>query len=213
MIQQKPTWQKTEMVCDESSCDKKFKPTYRNGIIVSKKCPNCRLKSLYKQVESKGVQLASELPIKRNKHEKRKKTLRQRAMDRADEWFSKYIRLKFSFEYGGELFCRCYTCGNTHSILEIQNGHFQRRGYKTTRFHINDARPQCVQCNYHRSGEPEKFELNLIRDIGQDKVNELKKLAQEIGEDNEPFYREQAGKYRKLFNILLKERKHQNPWK
>lgn len=213
MIQQKPTWQKNEMTCEESSCDKKFKPTYRNGIIVSKKCPNCRLKSLYKQVELKGVQLASELTIKRNKTEKRKKTERQKAMDRADEWFSRYIRLKYSFESGGELFCRCYTCGNTHSILEIQNGHFQRRGYKTTRFHINDARPQCVQCNYHHSGEPEKFELNLIRDIGHDKVNELKRLAQEIGEDNEIFYREQASKYRKLFNMLLKERKHQNPWK
>ncbi|MCE5332730.1 MAG: recombination protein NinG [Bacteroidales bacterium] len=202
-----PTWQKTEMIC---ACTKPFRPQYRNGILVSKSCPNCRLKSLHKPT---GVRLASELPISRNKPEKRKKTPRQCAMDRADEWFSRYIRLKYSFESGGELFCKCYTCGNPKPILVIENGHFQRRGYKTTRFHPNDARPQCTFCNHHRSGEPEKFELNLIRDIGQDKVNELKKLAQQIGEDNEPFYREQAAKYRKLFNMLLKERKLKSPWK
>lgn len=207
MTTQSPTWIKQEMVC---SCGNKFKPQYRNGILVSKFCPNCRLKAMHKP---KGVRLASELSSSRNKPEKRKKTPRQCAMDRADNWFSKYIRLKYSFESGGELFCKCYTCGNIKPILESENGHWQRRGYKTTRFHPNDARPQCHQCNYHYQGKPEVFEINLIRDIGQDKVNELKKLAQQIGEDNESFYREQASKYRKLFNMLLKERNIKSPWK
>lgn len=143
----------------------------------------------------------------------KKKTPRQCAMDRADEWFSKYIRLKYSFESSGVLVCKCYTCGRVHGIKETENGHFQRRGYKTTRYHENDARPQCTQCNKWHSGEPEKFELNLIRDIGQDKVNELKKFAQERGEDSEQFYREQATKYRKLFKQLLIERNQKDPWK
>jgi len=212
MTLQIPTWIKQEMICS-CGCGRKFKPNYRNGILVSKLAPNCRLKSLQKEFKPKGVVLASEMADNRNTLKKRVKTPRQKAMDRADEWFSRYIRLKYSFESGGELFCKCYTCGNPKSILESENGHWQRRGYKTVRFHPNNARPQCHQCNYHYQGKPEIFELNLIRDIGQEKVNELKKLAQQIGEDNEQFYREQASKYRKLFNMLLKERQLNNPWK
>lgn len=209
MTTQSPTWIKQEMICS-CGCGRKFKPSYRNGILVSKLAPYCRLQAMSKP---KGVRLASELPDRRKSSEKRGKTPRQCAMDRADEWFSRYIRLKYSFESGGELYCTCYTCGNPKPILEAENGHWQRRGYKTARFHANNARPQCHQCNYHYQGKPEIFELNLIRDIGQDKVNELKKLAQQIGEDNEPFYREQASKYRKLFNLLLKEKGVVNPWK
>ncbi|MDD4971925.1 MAG: recombination protein NinG [Paludibacter sp.] len=212
MIPQTPTWQKDLIICS-CGCKKEFKPNYRNGILVSKLHPNCRLKSLHKEFKPSGVCLASELTTARNKPEKRVKTSRQNAMDRADEWFSKYIRLKYSFESGVELFCSCYTCNKPKPILEAECGHWQRRGYKTVRFHTNNARPQCHQCNYYYQGKPEIFELNLIRDIGLSKVDELKKLAQEVGEDNEYFYREQAAKYRKLFNILLKERKHQNPWK
>ena len=144
---------------------------------------------------------------------KRGKTERQKAMDRADMWFSRYIRLKYSFEQSGKLFCKCYTCGNPKGIKNIDNGHFQRRGSKTTRFDENNARPQCKQCNYYHSGEFEKFEIKLIKDIGQKNVNELKKLSQSIGEDNEIFYREQANKYRILFNKLLKVKSVKNPWK
>ncbi len=134
-------------------------------------------------------------------------------MDRADEWFSKYIRLKHSFESCGELVCKCYTCGRLHGIKEIECGHWQRRGYKKVRFDTDNARPQCLQCNRYYQGKPEIFETNLIRDIGPDRMDQLKKLAQEQGEDNEIFYREQATKYCKLFKQLLKERGIKDPWR
>jgi hypothetical protein len=207
MTVSQPSWIKDEMICH---CTKKFKPQYRNGILVSHDCPNCRLQAFHKP---KGVVIASELNKPAKSKETKRKTGRQRAMNRADEWFSRYIRLKYSFESGGELYCKCYTCNRPKPIFETENGHWQRRGYKTTRFHPNDARPQCNFCNQHRSGEPEKFEINLINEIGIEKVTELKKLSQQLGEDNEPFYREQAAKYRLLFNMLLKERNIKSPWK
>ena len=153
-----------------------------------------------------------EKPGKGEKRHK-EKTPRQRAMERADKWFSRYIRLKYSFLAGGVLVCRCYTCGRVHGIKEITLGHWQRRGYKTTRFHENNGRGQCIQCNYYHSGMPEIFEKNLVSEIGQDKVNELKSLAMEDGQDNELFYRKQATRYRGLFKQLLEERGIKDPWK
>ena len=131
----------------------------------------------------------------------------------ADGIFSKYIRLKHSFESSDTRYCVCYTCGTPHKITEIQNGHWQRRGFITTRYNEDNCRPQCVKCNYHRSGEPEKFELHLIHDLGQQRVNELKALSQQLGEDNPQYYAQINATYRSKFNELLKQLGIKNPWK
>lgn len=183
-------------------CGRELYPK-RNSTIYPIRCPNCEFKLAYSsKIETR----------KKNGKTKKQKTPRQKAMDRADDWFSRYIRCKYAFESNGEWFCKCYTCGYHHKVTLIQNGHWQRRGFKTTRFHEDDARPQCVKCNYHRSGEPERFEINLIKEIGIDRVLELKKLSQELGEDNEVFYREQANKYRILTNEILKLKKGLKWW-
>jgi len=134
-------------------------------------------------------------------------------MDRADMWFSRYIRLKYAIDRSGILICKCYTCGSVHAMKSTDNGHWQRRGYKTTRFHENNARPQCRQCNHYYQGKPEVFERNLIKEIGIDAVNRLKELAFETGDDSEQFYREQSEIFRLKTNTLLKERNMKNPWK
>lgn len=182
-------------------------------------CPTCLIeqnKALLRQAHSKaGKTTTNKEKVARNALDasKKKKTPRQRAMDRADMWFSRYIRLFFSFESDGVLLGKCYTCGKIGSITSFDCGHFQRRGSKTTRFDPSNARIQCRKCNYFRSGEFEKFEINLIKEIGQEQVDYLKQLSQEIGEDNELFYREQAAKYRKLFKQLLIDRQTSDPWK
>lgn len=147
------------------------------------------------------------------KQGKKRKSPRQKAMDRADEWFSKYIRLKYSFESCGELVCRCYTCNSIHWIKQLDCGHYVNREHKTVRFDENNARPQCVFCNQHRSGRHAIFGLNLEKEVGAEEVDRLRQLSLFPGEDNEQFYREQADKYRNLFNELLIERKIKNPWK
>jgi hypothetical protein len=196
-------------------CGKEFKPYYRNEIIVSKKCPSCRHKEAYEKGKDKP-------PIQRNNPKfatktsgkpKKKKTPRQCAMDRADEWFSKYIRLRYSFEDRGELYCRCYTCNRPHPIKQIENGHYVNREHKTVRFHPNNARPQCTHCNCYRSGKHAIFGTKLAKEIGVEEVDNLRQMSMFPGEDNELFYREQANKYRKLFNQLLKEKGIKNPWR
>jgi hypothetical protein len=154
--------------------------------------------------------------MKRGSHQDKSnkgKTPRQKAMDTADKWFSWYIRLKYSFEMNGELFCKCYTCETIKPIKNIDNGHYVSRKEKSTRFAENNARPQCVRCNDHLHGEHTKFGLNLVKEIGVEAVDNLRQLSLFIGEDNELFYREQAKIYRLKFNDLLKEKNVSNPWK
>lgn len=211
MTAQSPTWIKQEMKC---SCGAKFKPAYRNRILVSKSCPNCRLKSLHKEVKSKGVRFASELTSNKNKPEKRNKTPRQKWMDKADNIFSKYIRLKFSFMSGGELFCRDIITGRIYPIKSIDNGHCFSRAYKATRFEEDNCRPQNRSSNRF-SGEKDHYTFikNLRAEIGEERFLRIERLKDSTGEDSETFYHLQYDTYKHLFQELLTERGLTDPWK
>lgn len=208
-----PTWQKTEMICS-CGCGSKFRPNYRNGILISKLAPNCRLKSLHKEFRPKGVQFASELTRGRNKPEKRKKTPRQKWMDRADKIFSQYIRVKFSFMSGGELFCRDIITGKIYGIKFIDNGHCFSRANKTTRFEEDNCRPQNRSSNRF-SGEADhyKFIKNLKAEIGEERFSRLESLKDETGDDSETFYKLNYETYKCLLNEELKRRNIKSPWK
>lgn len=112
---------------------------------------------------------------------KKRKTGVQRARDRADTWFSRFIRLKYShlvYEINGEArYCYCYTCGNPKHIKAIDCGHYINREHMQVRYNSNNARPQCTLCNKYKSGRHTKFEQLLIDEIGQQPVDNLKKLA------------------------------------
>ena len=178
-----PSWQKSEMICS-CGCNKKFTPHYRNGILISKLHPNCQLKALRKPLNSKSVQLASDTKTKPNKPEKRKKTERQKWMDKADKIFSQYIRLKFSFMSGGELYCRDIITGRVYGIKNIDNGHCFSRAHKTTRFEIDNCRPQNRSSNRF-SGEADhyKFIENLKLEIGEERFSRIEALKDSTGED------------------------------
>ena len=203
---------KETMTC---KCGNKFKPQYRNEIIISKICPKCESEARInknKALLERSYMKLTDRSSTSLKQGKKKKSPRQRAMDRSDEWFSKYIRLKYSFESCGEFVCRCYTCGSLHGIKSIDCGHYVNREQKTVRFDENNARPQCVFCNQHRSGRHVIFGTNLQKEVGAEEVDRIRQLSLFSGEDNEQFYREQSDKYRKMFNELLIEKKINNPW-
>ena len=109
---------------------------------------------------------------------KRKKSERTLAMNRADQWFSRYIRLKHSIV--GEdksLYCKCYTCGNLKPIKKIDNGHWIGRENMQVRYNENNCRPQCVHCNHYKGGRHSQFEQFLINDIGSDNVDKIKAIS------------------------------------
>lgn len=127
---------------------------------------------------------------------------RQRALDRADEWFSKYVRLSYSKD-GKNV--ECYTCGTIKPIEEMQNGHGIGGRGMYVRYLEEICRPQCPRCNRQTnglSGNYEVFVPKLCREIG------LKQYEEHVKNARKPFkmgsleIRYVADKYRKLYNHL-----------
>jgi hypothetical protein len=173
-------------------------------------CPTCENSRKYVKVGT--LHTSKKTGVKKGLKSLKTKSPRQRAMDRADEYFSKYIRFKHAHPtLMGTFVCRCYTCNNLHDIKIIECGHYHSRENKATRYHENNARAQCTHCNQHKHGRHTEFGNNLLGQIGFEEFEELRKLALSTGEDNEIFYREQAKIYRLKFNQLVKE-KGCNPW-
>jgi ribosomal protein L37E len=80
-----------------------------------------------------------------------------------DAIFSQYIRNKHADKNG---IVECYTCGNKHTIVEIQCGHFMGRTNLGTRWMEQNCRPQCMECNYFKTGNIEEFENKLNEENG-----------------------------------------------
>lgn len=75
-----------------------------------------------------------------------------------DHVFSQYIRNKYSDKNG---IVECYTCGKKEKIADMQCGHFMGRSNLGTRWMDANCRPQCMECNYFKTGNIEEFEYKL----------------------------------------------------
>lgn len=127
---------------------------------------------------------------------KNKKTKKQ-LIKEADDAFSEYMRLKNS-DWRGNV--ACYTCGAVKYWQKdgMQNGHFIKRDRMSLRYSEDNCRPQCVGCNIFRNGNYIEFTLRMIRDIGIDGVDELKRIGNEIRQLTEGDIEEIRDKYREL---------------
>ena len=127
------------------------------------------------------------------------------AMRLADMYFSRYIRLKHSVD--GK--CTCYTCGKIEDIKEVDNGHYQKREHKATRYHEDNCRSQCKICNgdTKHNGKQDIFKGELTNEIGEDAVVEIERLARTTIKANVVFYRNIADTYRNKLNELQKQLK------
>lgn len=80
---------------------------------------------------------------------------------------SLYWRLKYSDLNG---FGFCFTCGKRVHYKQANLGHYISRQYKAVKFHKDNLRYQCVQCNKWKNGEPVVFRENLVDEIGEKRV-------------------------------------------
>ena len=128
------------------------------------------------------------------------KSERQRAVDRADQWASRYTRLKNS----SNGVCICYTCGNPKEITELDTGHYIGRGHYATRWDENNLKPQCKKCNMYRHGEPAKFRARLLVDLGKEKLEEMEFKGMQTIKYSTEEIREIAKEYREKANELAK---------
>lgn len=71
----------------------------------------------------------------------------------------------------------CYTCGTPGlSGSNWQTGHFLTSSTCSMelRYDLKNLRPQCLPCNKWKSGNWQAYEERLIRDHGEEYVEELK---------------------------------------
>ena len=184
------------------------KPNFKYGLGIS--C-GCYSKWILTTEAGKEHLNKSRITGKKKAEKQEKKANRQRkrdlnekgAMNLADMYFSRYIRLKHS-ENG---LCTCYTCGNILPLKELDNGHYEKRQHKATRYHENNCRPQCKTCNgdTKHNGKQVEFRINLINEIGLKSVEEIEVLAKTSVKMSAKDYRDIADNYREKINQLQKD--------
>lgn len=137
--------------------------------VVVPKCSICK-KERPIAIKSKMICGLCQKKMQLDKAKTKRKVQREKKAEspsvltaKLDRIFSLYVRLKYSDNQGN---VKCYTCDNIHHYKAIQNGHFQSRRYMSTRFHVNNCRPQCYACNVGLHGQQYVFGANLDREHG-----------------------------------------------
>lgn len=102
-----------------------------------------------------------------------KKPTRSKLVKKLDVVFSQYVRLS-NADYRG--MCTCVTCGRQYHWKKIQAGHFISRAKYSTRWVLDNVKPQCYGCNCMQQGRQYEFSLYL----GSKLSDELYKKSQEI---------------------------------
>ena len=122
-----------------------------------------------------------------------------------DTWvlFSKYIRLRDCLKTTGcTSFGLCITCGKRYHLKLLQAGHFISRSYLATRWDTDNVKNQCVGCNIFGGGKPLDFEENLRSELGNKRVDALKKKRHEITILTPNWYEERIVMYKELLKNL-----------
>jgi hypothetical protein len=72
----------------------------------------------------------------------------------------------------------CISCYAPYNS-DFQAGHFfSANSFTTLKYNLDNIHGQCVQCNLYFEGAHENYSLNLPKRIGQQRYNELVKLAE-----------------------------------
>lgn len=113
----------------------------------------------------------------------KKKSERQKLIDKADAEMSRFIRLFHADENGT---CECVTCGHLGFWKGdgIQMGHFMNKGKGASgvRYLPHNCHPQCFSCNCtggplypSNVGQvaPQRYTLFMQKEYGQDTVEDL----------------------------------------
>lgn len=71
----------------------------------------------------------------------------------------------------------CITCGNRHSLKELQAGHFISSRYSSTKYDERNIHAQCYACNIYRKGNTAKYFIAMEQLYGRVVVDELLALS------------------------------------
>lgn len=102
-----------------------------------------------------------------------KKTISQ-LIKIAEKHFNKYIRHRD--DQGG--YFTCISCGVPKSLGNMNAGHYMSAGHNgIVRFNEDNVNGQCVHCNLHEHGNLIRYRENLVKKIGQQRVEMLESTS------------------------------------
>ena len=175
-----------------------FRQQRMEEVKQKKALKSSRLKA--KPPKAKKPRIATKKVSKKTTAPKKPKSKTQAQLKKMlDSVFSVYIRKKYADEEGN---VACYTCGKKTAWQHIQNGHFISRSYLATRWHENNCRPQDVGCNIFGNGKPLDFEENLKRELGEQYVEDMKKLRHTPVKYDRHWYTEKINYYKAKLHEL-----------
>ena len=104
--------------------------------------------------------------------EKPKKSDFQKARDRLDQIFGKYIRARDS---ENRVF-QCCTCNKIKTVEHMNAGHCYSRKYYAIRWNEQNCHGQCIYCNTQPLGLYQKHEEYIKNKYGDGVLNKLKSV-------------------------------------
>lgn len=91
----------------------------------------------------------------------------------ADIAFSRYVRQRDADDDGN---CQCPLCPTFGPWKTFVNGHYIKRGYKTTRWHPDNGHAICDKCNSEMEYDTDlmaRYALWVLAKIGSDRYSDL----------------------------------------
>jgi 5-methylcytosine-specific restriction endonuclease McrA len=100
----------------------------------------------------------------------RRSKSKSRSMQKADDYFSRYIRARDTDHTGhGE----CITCGKIVHYSEADAGHFVPRDRQSTRYDERNVNLQCRLCNRFKGGQQYLHGRSIDDKYGRGTADEL----------------------------------------
>jgi len=100
----------------------------------------------------------------------------KQAKDKAWKVFSKFIRSRDTCGLGTE----CYTCGKWGNFKTMDAGHFQPGRFGIFLFDERQVHAQCKRCNIFLKGNWPNYYKRMVKEYGQDDVNEMLEARTQI---------------------------------
>lgn len=119
---------------------------------------------------------------KKAQTQSRSKPIPKNIRDRAMANFQKLRRLE---EANDEGYVTCISCGVRISWKEAQGGHYIPRANRATEIESDNVWPQCQRCNGFLNGNPISYRRNLVRKIGDVRVERIEDMAEAWKGDEE----------------------------
>ena len=120
-----------------------------------------------------------------------------------DKWFSLYIRLRDSNEYG---MVQCFTSGRVYHYKSMHAGHFMSRKRLATRWCETNVQAQSPADNLFGQGEQYRFGLHLDSKYGEGTAEEIQFKSRGTLKMSRADYEEKISYYKEIVNKLKKEK-------